>query len=103
METHRAFLPINPPATKDYVQNLNEPEQDILGNSESIQIGPFIGTPPSETNNSPPYEPNSPDYPPPPLEESSSMDVQTGGRKTKKRKSRKYKNRKKRGTCKNKK
>jgi len=91
------------PATTDYVQNLNEPKQDILVNCESIQIGPFIGTPPSEPNNSPPYEPNSPDYPPPPLEESSSMDVQTGGRKTKKRKSRKYKNRKKRGTRKHKK
>lgn len=104
------------PATTDYVQNLNEPKQDILVNCESIQIGPFIGTPPSEPNNSPPYEPNSPDYPPPPLEEpnlpnyppppleeSSSMDVQTGGRKTKKRKSIKYKNRKKRGTRKHKK
>ena len=101
------------PATTDYVQNLNEPEQHILVNSESIELGPFIGTPPYETNDSPVYDPNSPDYPPPPLEEpnspdyppplsleeSSSMDIQPGGGgKTKKHKSKKSIKKKKKRT-----
>tara|TARA_B110000879_G_scaffold208943_1_gene295551 strand:+ start:181 stop:1182 length:1002 start_codon:yes stop_codon:yes gene_type:complete len=40
------------PATTDYEQNLNEPEQDIIVDGP-IEIG------------GPPYEPNSPDGPPP--------------------------------------
>jgi len=45
------------PATTDYEQNLNEPEQDIIVAAGQMEFGPPIG--------GPPYEPNSPDWPPP--------------------------------------
>lgn len=45
------------PATTDYVQNLNEPEQDIIVAAGQMEFGPPIG--------GPPYEPNSPDWAPP--------------------------------------
>ena len=95
------------PATTDYVQNLNEPEQDIIVAAGQMEFGPPIGGPPYEPNSpdwappSPTYDPNSsddsptsigepisPDGSPPPIlrdvdttdgSSLSSMDVQTGG------------------------